>query len=285
MKPTELHSFLSTQNIRAKKSLSQNFLIDTNVILKLIEGVTSSDTVIEIGPGPGAITEKLLATGCRVVAVEKDDKLAAALSRFDGNLQVIPDDILTVDLSPYSGAKVVANIPFHLTAPILARLLPMHETFSSLTLIMQKDVADRIVAKPGSKTFGSLSVFVQHYAKAEILYPISASCFFPKPKITAAAIRFTLKKPSTTCHFPLVRKAFGQRRKMLRSSLKGWLSEEAINRALASEGLSASARPEALSLSAFVELSKAYDSYRKSEEEAKPQEELCAAAHFGNSLL
>jgi 16S rRNA (adenine1518-N6/adenine1519-N6)-dimethyltransferase len=263
MKPSELFSFLSDSNIRAKKRLSQNFLVDQNIVDKLIAKANPGETIIEIGSGPGAITEKLLEKGCRVIAIEMDTALASKLSRFTGDLTVINDDFFAVDLEKWGPAKIISNIPFHLTAPILAKLLPMHKTFSSLTLVMQKEVADRIVCPPGSKQYSSLSILAQYYSTPRYSFTISRNCFYPRPDITSAAVEFTLKQPEEMCDFTLIRKAFGQRRKMLTTSLKEMLPKETVQEILRNEGHAIDARPEALSIKTFSTLSHCYRSQQE----------------------
>ena len=266
MKPSDLSEFLHEAGIRPRKSLSQTFLIDGNILDKIIStaDVSSKDHILEIGPGPGAITERLLSKGSKVTAVEMDATLGNKLSRFAGNLTVIIDDCMHIDITNlFSGhpGKVVANIPYQLTAPILAMLLPLHKHLTTLTLVMQKEVATRIVAKPGSKTFSPISILAQYYSVPKLSFSISPNSFYPKPKIESAVVHFTLKKPDSTIEntarfFHIVHTAFQQRRKMLTTSLKNEISRTDIHKVLKVFHLPETARPENLTIEAFAALAK-----------------------------
>jgi len=247
-KPSELKAFLTQIGASPKRSLSQNFLIDGNIIKKIIKlaNIQQKDTVLEIGPGPGALTEACLATGAHVIAVEKDRKFASALHRWqtqDKRLTVYEDDILTWDIDTPAGTNLIGNLPYAIVAPILARFLPRKDLFSSLTLMVQKEVADRLTARAGSSSYSSLSLFVQFYSDPIKGFVVQPSCFYPVPKVTSAVIQLIPKDPPPVApdrFFALVHKAFQKRRKMIRSSLK-----------LSSFG---SSRPEELSLDNFLTL-------------------------------
>ena len=263
MKPSELMAFLGEHGIRPKKSLSQTFLIDGNILRKIIttSETTSGDHLLEIGPGPGAITELLLETGAKVTAIEKDPILGEKLKRFGGDLHIVIDDCMKVDipaLFPEKKGKVVANIPYQLTAPILAMLLPLHSSLTSLTLVMQKEVADRIVAKPGLKTYSPISILAQYYSNPKLAFTVNPNSFYPKPKVASAVVHFALKPPSYPCDetrfFHLVRTAFQQRRKMITSSLRNELPRETITTILKAANLPETARPENLTIETFAEL-------------------------------
>lgn len=263
MNLSDLITFLSENDLRPKKALSQTFLIDGNILDKLIETgeVTNEDRVLEIGPGPGAITERLLKKGASVIAVEKDPLLGEKLKRLSGTLTSIIGDCMEIDipsLFPNQKGKVIANIPYQLTAPILAMLLPYHSHLSSLTLIMQKEVALRIVGTPGTKLYSPISMLAQFYSDPKYICTISPNSFYPKPKIDSSIVHFSLRKPPFKCDqerfFHLVRTAFQKRRKIIVGSLKEEIAKEEILAILKKHHLPLTARPENLSLEAFAEL-------------------------------
>lgn len=270
-RPTELKEFLNSLGIEPRKDLSQNFLIDGNVVRKIVDSgsLQPGDLVLEIGPGPGTLTEALLQKGVHLFAVEKDPVLAKALSRLqtsDQRLTVFLQDILHFDLeatlAPYiqkgKKAKVLANLPYHLTTPILTSLLPQTELFSELFLMVQKEVADRLLSPAGSKTYGAISLFVRTYSEVKLLCKVKRSCFYPAPSVDSAVVHFSLRKhpavdnPET--FLPFIRQAFQQRRKTLRNSLKELYAPEAITAALEQLGFNPDIRPEQLSLETFASL-------------------------------
>lgn len=263
-KPSELFDFLDKAGARPKKTLSQNFLVDQNILNKVItfSALEKGDSVLEIGPGPGAITEKLLKAGAFVTAIEKDQTFAKELSRLGSknNLRVIEGDILDIDINTLFDKrpfKVIANLPYSITTPILVKLLSSKSEVSSITTFVQKEYADRLVAQPHSKDYSSLSVFANFYSTPEFGFKVSASSFTPKPKVTSAVVKLT---PHTPLHsderrfFELTRKAFGQRRKMLRASLADLWGKERIMHALEKIGFLDTARPEDLLAEDFVKL-------------------------------
>lgn len=247
--PTALHSFLYKIDARPLKSLSQNFLIDANIVRKIADSVAAKpgDRILEIGPGPGALTEELLKRGAHVIAIEKDPKFAKALERLqvDGRLSVYEADVLDFDFSILPGPlKVAANLPYHITTPILEKLCEHHSLFSSAHLMVQKEVADRVIAKEGSKTISSLTLFLQIYAKLSIAVKVSERCFYPAPKVSSSVVKLEFHEPRLKDPQPLIdwfRKAYQQRRKMLRSTL-------------GIEGEAATLRPEDLSLDDWIRL-------------------------------
>jgi len=262
---SDLLAFLAKHHLTPRKSLSQNFLIDSAVIAKMVSlaEIGSGDWVLEIGPGAGAITQQLLDKGAHVYAIEIDSLFADHLARLqtsDKRLQVTCADFLTFPIAQLralsSTWKVVSNIPYQITAPILEVLCDNTELFTSATLVMQKEVADRICAKPRTKMMGSLTIFVRFYTEFIGAFPISAASFYPKPDIESTALRLDFKHEpppiDPKVFFPIVRKAFQQRRKMLTTSLKTIYPN--IGKALEGAGLSTKARPEELSLEEWTQL-------------------------------
>lgn len=262
--PSELRIFLNSLGVRPKKGLSQNFIIDSNIVRKIVQeaNVCSEDTVLEIGSGPGALTEALQATGAKVIAVEHDSVFAHALERFEG-IEVHACDILDFDLSKLPAhTKVVSNLPYHLTAPILTRLIPHHARFSTITVMVQQEVARRIVASPKSKEYSSFTVFLSVYSTARYAFKVSHNCFYPKPKVDSAVVTFELHPPppiDTEAFFILVRTVFQQRRKMIKTTLKN----PEVGTILRELGENPKARPEELSLKSFISLFNRLGSVRK----------------------
>lgn len=256
--PSTLLNFLKERGLTAKKNLSQNFLVDRHILDKILElaEIVPGESVLEIGPGPGALTEALIDAGANVLAVEKDEGFAKALERFE-TVDIVCGDILKFDL-PDGPYKVLSNLPYHLTTPILKKLLPQNDKITSMTIMVQDDAAHRIMADVGESGYGALSVFVRSHAITRYGFPVKATSFFPKPHIDSAVIRLDLKNvsPPPTL-FEVIKLAFQKRRKMLR----GIFPESALTRA----NLDPTARPETLSLNAFCALA-------SSLEESTPQE-------------
>lgn len=262
-KPSALRAFLEEIGASPKKSLSQNFLIDGNIIRKIVTfaGVQKGDSVLEIGPGPGVLTEELLARGAHVLAVEKDRKFAAALPRLqteDGRLTVVEGDILEQDLSKLlkPRTKLVANLPYQITTPILTTFLPKREFFESITVMVQKEVSARFLAEPSTKDYSSITVFVQFYSQPEYGFTVEPTCFYPPPRVKSSVVKFTLQDSppvsSEEAFFAMTRRAFQQRRKMLRASLKHDYPLSSIDRGLEKIGKGLQVRPENLSLADFL---------------------------------
>lgn len=272
-KPSELQAFLRELGVSPKKVLSQNFLIDGNVVKNILKSasVQPRELVLEIGPGPGALTEELLIQGAHVIAVEKDDQLAAALKRFHSHaefsdrLHIFCDDIMKFPieetvcslLKPNQRAKVIANLPYHLTSIIIEKLIQMNDLFSSLTLMVQEEVARRFVAKPKTKEYSSFTLFLNFYGDVEYSFKVKRSCFYPVPKVDSAIINIVPKSfedPSLDIErfFELTRTAFKHRRKMLRASLKELYSADAVSEALQEIGCPVTTRPEELSKEQFI---------------------------------
>lgn len=254
---SELIAFLNQIDAAPKKRLSQNFLIDPNIVKKIVHlaQIDAHDTVLEIGPGPGALTKALLETGARVYAVEIDSLFAQHLHRFqNGKLSIFEYDFLKfpLELIPQP-VKVVANLPYHITTPILEKLFS--HPFISLTLMLQQEVAERIQARPGTKEFGSLSLFVEFHSKIHGSFAVPSNCFYPKPKVGSTVIRLDSTPIPEENPFPLIRPAFQHRRKMLSGTLP--FPKDQIQNTLNSLGIRPDARPEMLSLSQWQRLSRA----------------------------
>ncbi len=254
---SELIPFLKRVGAKPKKNLSQNFLIDPNIVHKIIytAEIQTGDTVLEIGPGPGILTASLLEKGAYVYAVEIDPVLAKELGRLqNGKLKVFEADFLKfpMEILPKE-LKVVANLPYHITTPILEKIFS-HPLFS-LTMMVQKEIASRMSAQAGSKTFGTLSLFVQFYSRFHSSFAVSARCFYPSPKVDSTVIRVDFKKPPTVnpqLFFHFVHKTFQQRRKMLANSIG--LPKEKVKEVLINLGLRPDSRPEEIPLGKWVGL-------------------------------
>ncbi len=262
-----LREVIAAHNLRAEKKLGQNFLLDSNVTDKIVRqaGELNQATVFEIGPGPGGLTRSLLKAGARkVIALEFDPRAVNALQDLkiaaNGRLDVIETDALEanlLDLAPQGPRAIVANLPYNIATSLLIGWLRQiredKETFSSMTLMFQKEVGDRIIAKSGSKTYGRLSILCQWLCHIRKAYDLPPSAFIPSPKVRSSVIHFT---PKTLEEFAprledlerVTAAAFGQRRKMIRSSLKDYAYKiEALD-------LDPTARAENLSVDAFLKL-------------------------------
>lgn len=270
-KPSELHQFLEGLGVHPKKGLSQNFLIDGNILRKIAATahVEPGDIVVEVGPGPGSLTEELLSRGAHVIAVEKDPVFAQALSRLKSpfhSLEVHCDDILLFPiekalqplLKEDKRGKVIANLPYHLTTPITALFVEQRHLFSTLVLMVQEEVARRFVAQPKTSAYSSFTVFLNFYSTPRYAFTVNRQCFFPSPKVDSAIVVLELKEPPPVADrdafFKLTRTAFQHRRKMLRGSLKELYPPQNVEAALQQIGQSPLARPEELSLDDFLKL-------------------------------
>lgn len=268
---------ISKYGMSAKKKFGQNFLIDSNVLDGIVEaaGVTRDDCVLEIGPGIGSLTQYLAEAAGKVVAVEIDKTLipvlADTLSEYD-NVTVINEDVLKVDIDAIvkeynSGRpiKVVANLPYYITTPIVMKLFESGAPIESMTVMVQKEVADRMVMGPGNKDYGSLSLAVGYYSEAEAVMDVAPSSFIPQPGVGSAVVRLTryqepaVKVADEKYMFEIIRTAFNQRRKTLSNALSNnpalKVSRQQVQDALISMGLGEMSRGEVLSLSQFAQLS------------------------------
>ncbi len=260
-----------------QKKFGQNFLIDTHVLEKIISaaGITKNDCVLEIGPGIGTMTQYLAENAGHVVAVEIDRNLIPILKEtladYD-NVTVINEDILRVDIKAlaeeYNGGKpikVVANLPYYITTPIIMGLFESGVPIDNITVMVQKEVADRVKEGPGSKDYGALSLAVQYYAEPEIVANVPPNCFIPRPNVGSAVIRLTRHKEmpvevkDPALMFKIIRASFNQRRKTLQNGLGNApelpYTKEQIAAAIAEMGLTPTIRGEALSLAQFAQLS------------------------------
>lgn len=268
-----LREVIAAHALSAKKSLGQNFLFDLNLTRRIARaaGPLEGETVYEVGPGPGGLTRALLAEGAaKVIAVERDGRCIPALKEiaaaFPGRLEIVEADALELDEAGLLGgrARVAANLPYNVATALLVKWLtpPAWPPFwSSLTLMFQREVAERIAAAPGSDAYGRLSVLAQWRARAKILFEVSPRAFTPPPKVTSAIVRLDpLKKPVAPTDARQLERvtaaAFGQRRKMLRQSLKSLAPDaEAL---LRTAGVDPTRRPETLSVAEFAALARAF---------------------------
>lgn len=275
--PQNTIAVLQKYNFSFQKKFGQNFLIDTHVLDKIIRSaeITKDDFVLEIGPGIGTMTQYLACAAREVVAVEIDKALIPiledTLSSYD-NVTVINEDVLKLDIVKLAQErnggkpiKVVANLPYYITTPIIMGLFESHVPVQSITVMVQKEVADRMQVGPGTKDYGALSLAVQYYAKPYIAANVPPNCFMPRPKVGSAVIRLEChEKPPVQVKdeklmFRIIRASFNQRRKTLANGLKNSpeisLSREGIEQAIAELGKGASVRGEALNLEEFATLS------------------------------
>lgn len=266
-----LREVIARHGLSASKALGQNFLLDAQLLARIarIPGDLSGAEVFEIGPGPGGLTRALLMAGARVTAVERDHRCLPALAElaahFDGQLRVIAGDAMAIDapaLFPDAPPHIVANLPYNIGTPLLVGWLsaPWRPWWQTLTLMFQREVADRIVAPVDSEHYSRLSVLAQWRANARLAMPVHRSAFTPPPKVMSAVVHLTpLDSPTGVSLATLERltaAAFGQRRKMLRQSLKGLAGAAAAMEAL---GIAPTRRAETVSVAEFVALARALD--------------------------
>ena len=283
--PSNTIEILQKYGFRFQKKFGQNFLIDTRVLDRIISAaeITKDDLVLEIGPGIGTMTQYLCEAAREVVAVEIDKNLIPileeTLSAYD-NVTVLNEDILKVDLNKLvqeknngRPVKVVANLPYYITTPIIMGLFENHVPMHSITIMVQKEVADRMQEGPGSKDYGALSLAVQYYAEPKIICNVPPNCFMPRPGVGSAVIRLTrhevcpVQVADEKFMFDLIRASFNQRRKTLVNGLTNaaglQVSKEAVLAALEQMGLDPAVRGEKLTLAEFAELSNYIQNYKK----------------------
>ncbi len=281
--PQNTIAVLQKYKFNFQKKFGQNFLIDTHVLDKIIDaaGITEEDFVLEIGPGIGTMTQYLCENAREVVAVEIDKNLIPILEDTLSdyrNVTVINQDILKLDIPALAKEKndgkpikVVANLPYYITTPIIMGLFESHVPIDSITIMVQKEVADRMQVGPGTKDYGALSLAVQYYAKPEIVANVPPNCFMPRPKVGSAVIRLTrheqcpVEVGDEKFMFRVIRASFNQRRKTLANGLNNapdiQVSKEDIAKALEELGVGASTRGETLTLEQFARLSNILKKY------------------------
>ena len=275
--PTATREIINKYSFAFQKKFGQNFLIDSNILENIVSAaeITKDDFVLEIGPGIGTMTQYLCEAAGQVVAVEIDKMLIPiledTLSAYD-NVEVINQDVLKVDIKSLAEEKnngkpikVVANLPYYITTPIIMGLFESGVPIESTTIMVQKEVADRMQTGPGSKDYGALSLAVQYYAKAKVMLTAPAQCFMPRPNVDSAVIKLTRHKQPTVdvkdekLMFKIIRASFNQRRKTLVNGLKNSselsFSKEEIVEAIVAIGKPETIRGEALTLQEFAELS------------------------------
>ena len=274
--PSTIEAIKEKHRFQLSKSLGQNFITDKNVIERIVEGAgpTEDDLVIEIGPGIGVLTAEAAQQAAKVVAIEIDSKLIPildeTLAEYD-NVEVINQDILKTDLNgiideqrakgSFSGdVKIIGNLPYYITTPIIMHILENSIRAESITVMMQKEVADRIKASPGNKTYGAISAAVQYYCEVEQVVSVPKEVFVPRPKVDSAVLKLTIrdKKPvdliEEKAFFTCIKSGFGQRRKTLLNSLTGTygLPKDEIRRILEEAGIDPVRRAETLDMNEFA---------------------------------
>lgn len=288
--PAAVRSIMRRHNISCRKSLGQNFLVDLNIIKKILDSAELSpeDLVLEIGPGLGALTAQAAQSAGKVLAVEVDRGLLPVLAETlegTGDIEVIEGDALKTDFDRLveektgnlfgrggKKYKLIANLPYYITSPLLMHLLINRFNFSTATVMVQLEVAERLAAEPGTRQYGSLSVAVQYFTESKILFKVPRTVFFPAPEVDSAVVRLSKRAvPAVTVRdeetfFKVVRAAFGQRRKTLLNSLEGsGLGPDKANwlKILERSGINASRRGETLTLAEFAALTGAYLDFRE----------------------
>ena len=272
--PKATAEIVKKYDFKFRKSFGQNFLIDSNVVKKITDAadIKDDDVVLEIGPGIGTLTQHLAYAAGKVIAVEIDNRLIPVLEEtlapYD-NIELINEDILKLDLdellTTHKGSgriKVIANLPYYVTTPVVTELLERSTLIESLTVMVQKEVAQRMDASAGTKDYGALTLAVRYYSEPHKITDVSPNCFMPRPDVTSAVIQLNIKKERITVAdeklmFKIIKASFGQRRKTLLNSLKNSdiaISKEQWESILESAGISAGIRGETLSLEDFARL-------------------------------
>mgnify|MGYP003606432105 FL=1 len=269
---------LNRFGIRTQKKLGQHFLVDESVVRRIADSLELQPgmPVLEIGPGIGTLTQFLAMTGARVTAVELDRRcieiIGTTLKAYD-NIRIVPGDVLTLDMAEVMGTApfhIAGNLPYYITTPIVMKILEGQVPAAKMVFMVQKEVADRMVANPGGKDYGALSVAVQYHTEAVKLFEVPAAAFLPPPAVDSAVILCTKRTqppvavPSEKLFFRVVRAAFGQRRKTLANSLQGsGFAREEVAAMLQDTGIKGERRGETLSLDEFAALSRSYARNRK----------------------
>ena len=266
-----LREVIARHGLAARKSLGQHFLLDLNLTRRIARaaGPLAGVTVIEVGPGPGGLTRALFVEGARqVVAIERDERCLAALTeigaQYPGRLKVVVADALVTNMAEFAEGptRIVANLPYNIATPLLVRWLtvePWPPFFDSLTLMFQREVAERIAAKPGDEAYGRLAVLAGWRTQAKILFDIGPRAFTPQPKVSSSVVRLLPRSAPLACATQMLERvtaaAFGQRRKMLRQSLRSLGVDPAV--LLAAAGIEETRRAEEIDVAGFVALANA----------------------------
>lgn len=279
--PTRTKEILNKFNFSFKKSLGQNFLIDVNTLENIVghAGINKTSGVIEIGPGLGALTEQLAIHAEKVIAYEIDQRLLPILSytlKGYNNIEVIHEDILTANIRKVIDKHfkkgqlihIVANLPYYITTPILMKLLEDKLPIDSITIMIQKEVADRMAAEPNNKNYGSLSIAVQYYSEAELVLDVPSTVFMPRPNVDSSVLKLTMREhppvevKSEPFFFSIVRASFVHRRKTLRNNLisffKNKHTKEEIDQRLEAANIAGIRRGESLNMADFARLANAF---------------------------
>jgi len=266
----ETKILLNQYNLKAKKSYGQNFLINEEIVDEIIEKsyITKEDVVLEIGPGLGTLTKKLLKVAKSVIAVELDKDMCNILENriLDKNLEIINQDILKLDINEitnkYGKIKVVANLPYYITSPIIMKLLENKYDISSITVMVQKEVGERLVASPNGKEYGAITISVRYYTDAKIIIDVPKENFMPVPKVDSVVIKLDLlnkprvKLKDEKLFFNLIKTGFSQRRKTINNSLSsGGIEKEKLIRILEKLNIDYKKRVENLSIEDFANIS------------------------------
>ena len=282
--PVDVKSTLHKYELSASQKLSQNFLKDEHLAERIVKAaqIQAEDSILEIGTGLGILTKALVKNAAKVITFEKDKKLLTQLPfilQTEAQIEVIPQDFLTYDLSilqkRFKKIKVVANLPFHISTEVLFHLFEHRGWIESMTLMFQKEVAERIVSKPGTKVYGILSVLSQLYSTPKICFSVSPHCFYPVPKVSASIVNFQMKEdiglnsPREKLLIKLVKYGFGQRRKTLLNSLKKLVSPQVLTKVTTSLGIDVKRRMETFSLEEIKKLTEAL--YLESEDLGGPK--------------
>lgn len=272
--PSYIREIMSKYNFKFSKSLGQNFLIDGNILRKICEEgqVSKKDNILEIGPGIGTLTEELSSRANKVVAVELDKALIPILDetlKDCYNVEIVSGDILKIDLLKLfkekfknENIKVVANLPYYITTPIIGKLLEDELDIDSILVMVQYEVAERMKASPGTKDYGSLSVFVQYYTEPEIIFSVPKTAFMPSPNVDSAVIELKIRKEKLELEnrerfFKVVKAAFSQRRKTILNSLSSGLKieKDIVRDTLNKSGIDSKLRAENLTIEDFSKIS------------------------------
>jgi len=281
-----LREVIRQHDLSPRKSLGQNFLFDLNLTGRIARsaGDLTTTTVIEVGPGPGGLTRALLSEGAkRVIAIERDERAIAALqdvaAHYPGRLDIVSADALTFDPRPMIGdapARIIANLPYNIATPLLIGWLtaePWPPWYDALVLMFQREVAERIVAAPGSESYGRLGVLAGWRCEAKIMFDVSPSAFVPPPKVTSSVVRLIPRPVPVPCDAGLLQRvteaAFGQRRKMLRQSLKS-LGADPLP-LLDAAGIAPTERAENVSIEGFAALARAFAAIREETRTSLPK--------------